>query len=214
MLSTAELSLVQAKKEVAIFGEKTEKMLGFVHDLFDDQKDKKRGKLIKKIIKYEEMADRFEEEINAYLRKISQNTLSKKTSAEVHGIMRIIDNLESIGDICYQIAQLHGKRMDDELKISTKMDAKLQGIVKLVLDGSKEMNANLNMSYGQIELESGRAIENKINDMRDKLRKENLEAIRDRKYDYAIANYYKGIFGRMERIGDYVYDVSCAIATE
>jgi hypothetical protein len=43
------------------------------------------------------------------------------------------------------------------------------------------------------------------------LREQNLEAIRDGKYDYAVANYYKGIFNRMERIGDYVYDVSCAM---
>lgn len=214
MLSTSELSLVQAKKEVSLFGEKVEKMLGLVHDLFDDQKDKKRGKLVKKINKYEEMTDRFEEEINAYLQKISQNTLSKKASAEIHGIMRIIDNLESVGDIGYQISQFHEKRLDGDLKISRKMDNNLQQIVGLVLEATKEMNKNLNINYGQIDLEIGREIEARINEMRDEMRKMNLEAIRDGKYDFAIANYYKGIFGRMERIGDYIYDVSCAIATE
>lgn len=213
MLSTSELSLVQAKKEVIQFGEKVEKMLGFVYALFGNQKDKKSGKLIKKINKYEEITDRFEVEISEYLRKISQNTLSKKSSAEVHGILRIIDNLESIGDICYQIAQFHEKRIDEKLKVSSKLDLKLQDIIQLVLEGLNEMNENLKKNYGQIDLLQAKSIEKKVNEMRDLLRRENLEAIRDGDYEFPIANYFKGIFGRVERIGDYVYDVSCAIAT-
>lgn len=212
MLSTSELSLVQAKKEVILFGEKVEKMLGFVLNLFDNQKDKKSSKLIKKIKKYEEITDRFEVEISEYLRKISQNNLSKKSSSEVHAILRIIDNLESIGDICFQISQLHEKRLEDKLKMSSKMDLKLLAIIQLVMDGLKVMNENLNNNYGQINLEFAQGIEDSINEMRRNLRKENLVAIRENKYDYSIANYYKGIFNRVERIGDYMHDVSCAIA--
>ncbi|MCK5280137.1 MAG: Na/Pi cotransporter family protein [Cyclobacteriaceae bacterium] len=212
MLSTSELSLVQAKKEVIIFGEKVEKMVGFVHDLFSNQKDKKSGKLIKKIIKYEEITDRFEIEISEYLKKVSRNKLSTKTSAEVHSILRIIDNLESIGDICYQISQFHERRIDDKLKISIKLDLNLQSILQLVLDSISQMNENLKKNYSQINLDIAHEIEKKINDMRDTLRRENLEAIRDGKYDFSKANYYKGIFNRTERIGDYVYDVSYAMA--
>jgi phosphate:Na+ symporter len=212
MLSTSELSLVQAKKEVIIFGEKVEKMVGFVHDLFSNQKEKKSSKLIKKIIKYEEITDRFEIEISEYLKRVSRNKLSKKTSAEVHSIFRIIDNLESIGDICYQISQFHERRMDDKLKISSKLDLNLQFLLQLVLDSISQMNENLKKNYSQINLENAHEIDKKINDTRDTLRRENLEAIRDGNYDFSKANYYKGIFNRSERIGDYVYDVSYAMA--
>jgi len=214
MLSTSELSIVQAKNEVILFGEKVEKMMGFVYALFGDQKDKKSAKLIKKIKKYEEITDRFEVEISEYLKKISQNNLSKKSSAEVHGIFRIIDNLESIGDICFQISQSHEKRIDENLKISGTIDLKLRTIVQLVLDALKEMNENLNKNYGQIELMKANEIEQKINNMRNMLRKENHEAIREGKYDFSATNYFKGIYSRVERIGDYVQDVSSAIAPE
>lgn len=212
MLSTAELSLLQAKKEVTIFGEKVEKMVGFVHALFSDQKDKKSGKLIKKIKKYEELTDRFEIEISQYLKKISQNNLSKKTSSEVHNILRVIDNLESIGDICFQISQFQERRIDDKLKISAKLDKNLQSIMELVMNSVSNMNENLKKNYNQVNLDDARELEKKIDDMRDLLRKENLEAIRDGKHDFSIANYYKGIFYRSERIGDFAFDVSCAIA--
>jgi phosphate:Na+ symporter len=214
MLSTAELSLIQAKKEVIIFGEKVEKQVGFVHALFSEQKDKKANKLIKKIIKYEELTDRFEIEISQYLKKISRNNLSRKTSAEVHSIFRVIDNLESIGDICYQISQFHEKRIDGKLKISSKLDKNLQSIFDLVLASLNHMNENLKKNYNQINLDTAREMEKKIDSMRDMLRKENLEAIRDGKHDFAIANYYKGVFYRSERIGDFAFDVSCAIANE
>lgn len=212
MLSTSELSLIQAKKEVIIFGEKVEKMVGFVHALFTNQKDKKTSKLIKKIIKYEEITDRFEIEISEYLKKVSQNNLSKKTSTEVHNILRIIDNLENIGDICYQISQFQERRINDKLKISDKLDANLQSIFQIVMDSLSHMNDNLKKN-SQINIEDAVELEKKIDDMRDTLRKENLEAIRDGKHDFSIANYYKGIFYRAERIGDFVYDVSHAMAS-
>ncbi len=211
MLSTSELSLIQAKKEVIIFGEKVEKMVGFVLALFSNQKDKKTGKLIKKIIKYEEITDRFEIEISEYLKKVSQNNLSKKTSTEVHNILRIIDNLENIGDICYQISQFQERRISDKLKISDKLDTNLQSIFQIVMDSLSHMNDNLKKN-SQINIEDAVELEKKIDDMRDTLRKENLEAIRDGKHDFSIANYYKGIFYRAERIGDFAYDVSHAMA--
>lgn len=212
MLSTSELSLIQAKKEVIIFGEKVEKMVGFVYALFSNQKGKKTNKLIKKIIKYEDLTDRFEIEISQYLKKMSQNNLSKKTSNEVHSILRIIDNLENIGDICYQITQFQEKRINEKLKITSKLDTSLQTIFQIVLDSLSHMNENLKKNYNQINLDDARDLEKKIDKMRDTLRKENLEAIRDGKYEFPIANYYKGIFYRSERIGDFVYDVSCAMA--
>lgn len=214
LLSTSELSLVQAKKEVTEFGEKVEKMMGFVLTLFDDKKEKKAGKVLKKIKKYEELTDRFEVEISEYLKKIAPNNLSKRSAIEIHAILRIIDNLESIGDICYQIAQFHERRVDAKTKISPKVDGKLQSIILLVLSALREMNNNLKINYHQVDISEAEELENKINVMRDTLRKQNLIAIREGKHDFSTANYYKGIFNRVERIGDYVYDVSCAMAQE
>ncbi len=212
MLSTAELSLLQAKKEVIIFGEKVEKMVGFVHALFSDQKDKKANKIIKKIKKYEELTDRFEIEISEYLKKISVNSLSKKTSTEVHNILRIIDNLENIGDICYQISKFQERRIDEKLKISAKLDTNLKTIFQIVMDSLSNMNENLKKNDNKVNIDDAIQLEKKIDEMRNTLRKENLEAIREGKHDFSIANYYKGIFYRAERIGDFAYDVSHAIA--
>ena len=86
-----------------------------------------------------------------------------------------------------------------KLKISSKMDTKLKAIIQLILDGLKVMNENLDKNYGQIDLGTPQKIEDLINEMRHNLRKENLDAIGEDKYDYAIANYYKGIFNRMEK---------------
>lgn len=214
MLSTSELSLVQAKKEVIIFGEKVEKMVGFVQTLFENQKDKKSGKIIKKIIKYEEITDRFEIEISEYLKKVSQNKLSKNTSAEVHNILRIIDNLENIGDLCYQISQFQERRINEKLKIPSRLDDNLQTVFQIVLDSLACMNENLKKNYSQVNLDDARDLENQIDKMRDKLRKENLEAISDGKYEFPVANYYKAMFYRSERIGDFVFDVSRAITND
>ena len=76
------------------------------------------------------------------------------------------------------------------------------------------MNKNLGEGKNQINLDGAKEIELKIDEMRDTLRAENLKAIGDGKYDLLVANYYKGVFYRAERIGDFAYDVSCALACE
>ena len=91
------------------------------------------------------------------------------------------------------------------------MDTNLQTIFQIVMDSLNHMNENLKKN-SQINIEDAIELEKKIDDMRDTLRKENLEAIRDGKHDFSIANYYKGIFYRAERIGDFAYDVSHAMA--
>ena len=82
------------------------------------------------------------------------------------------------------------------------------------MDSISLMNENLSEGKNQINLDGAKEIELKIDEMRDTLRKENLEAIREGKYGLSIANYYKGMFYRAERIGDFTYDVSCALACE
>ena len=53
LFSTSEIAIVQAKKEVVIFGERIEKMFGFVQQLIKEEDSKVKAKLIEKLSKYE-----------------------------------------------------------------------------------------------------------------------------------------------------------------
>ncbi len=57
MMDTAELSLGEAAKEIAKFGQITKRMNGFLRDLIQVDKSKKQRKYLSKIKKYEDITD-------------------------------------------------------------------------------------------------------------------------------------------------------------
>ena len=50
-------------------------------------------------------------------------------------------------------------------------------------------------------------IENDINQMRQRLKAENIRAINEREYDYSIGTLYIDLINECEKLGDYVVNV-------
>jgi phosphate:Na+ symporter len=212
LMDTPNLSVVQAGKEVALFGGKAEKMVGFVDQLYKAPKDKKTGKLIRKIVKYEEITDRLDLEISEYLKQIEVDGMGRQSATEMHTLLKIIDNLECIGDVCYQISEHHERRVADKIDLPDALDEQLSELSGLVKEALKVMNSNLNKSMRDVRPDEAHEIEKRINAMRKTMREQNLDDMRQGKYDYAAASYFKDNFNALELIGDYVYDVTCAMA--
>lgn len=100
-LSTSELSILQARQEIGVYGERIINMFGYIKNLFTAEKEKKFEKLYTKIEKYEEISDRMEVEIANYLTKISESELSGIGSRRIRAMFELIDDIESIADSCY-----------------------------------------------------------------------------------------------------------------
>ena len=75
MLSTAELSILQAKKEIHLYAERTYRMYGMVKDLLHTTKEEDFNKLFSRIEKYESISDNMELEIANYLNQVSEGRL-------------------------------------------------------------------------------------------------------------------------------------------
>ena len=71
LMSTAELSLFEARKEIDLFVEKIQKMFRMVPELLKAQKEDDFDKLFEHIEKYEAASDSFEVEIANYLNQVS-----------------------------------------------------------------------------------------------------------------------------------------------
>ena len=69
MLSTAELSILQARKEINLFAERTHRMFGMVRDLLHTTNENDFNKLFSRIEKYENISDSMEVEIANYLNR-------------------------------------------------------------------------------------------------------------------------------------------------
>ncbi len=214
LLNTAELSLEEAQKETAAFGKIIVKMSSAMNELLDEPKKKRQKKLLKKMRKYEENTDHLEEEITKYLSRVSDGSLSSATSARVVSLLSIINDMERIGDVFFQMSKDFETKQKEKIGFTKKHRNNLNKMFDLVDTSISTMMENLNNNYKHVTLEKALAHEHAIDAYRNKLRKDLMEDMQSKDYDVQIGALYKDLFQSMEKVGDHVINVTEAITGE
>ncbi len=214
LLNTAELSLEEAQKETVAFGKVIVKMSNTAKDLLSEPKEKKQKKLIKKMRKFEEITDQLEEEISKYLARVSDGSLSSATSTRVVSLLSIINDMERIGDVFFQMSKDFENKQNDKVGFTKKQKANLFEMFALVDEAIHNMVANLSSNYSHVTLDKALELELAIDSFRNKLRKEHIHQMESKKYDIQVGALYKDLFQSMEKVGDHVINVSEAITGE
>ena len=205
---TPELSILEAKKEVVKFAELTFKMHKKSQELINELDVKKRGKLMKKIIKYEEITDSLESEIANYLGKVSTSKLTEKSSLRLRSMLSITSDLERIGDIYMQISKTVDKKTDAKLWFDQNQRDNLNELFNKVLEAYELMISNLSGNYSEINLDKSVSLEVAINELRNDLRKKHLKSMEKGDYNAQSGLIYSNIFSSIERVGDHIINVS------
>lgn len=209
-LSTAELNLQSAKSEIEEFSKRVLRMYTFLPGLRTAKEDEEFDAIMARIAKYEEITDRMEMEISKFLTKVGSGDISEHGSERISSMLRIIDNLESIGDTIYQIAMTRQNKREDAVHFDAGLNANLEEMRGLVQKALDVMDSNLH-DYDHVDLDAAYAAEHAINACRDRLRAQHLDALKLGVYDYAIGNAYSSLYALYEKLGDYVINVSEAI---
>ncbi|MBP5536098.1 MAG: Na/Pi cotransporter family protein [Bacteroidales bacterium] len=210
-MNTAELNIQSAKKEIENFSRRVLRMYSFLPGLRTAKDEDEFTHIFERIEKYEGITDHMELEITKFLTKVSEGDLSKEGSQTISAMLRIIDNLESIGDAIYQLAMWRKTKRETAVHFDSTLNDNISHIDALVQKALQIMDANLQGDYSKVDLAAAYAAEDQINQYRDKLRARHLEDLRLGVYDYAIGSTYSGIYALYEKLGDYVINVSEAI---
>jgi phosphate:Na+ symporter len=205
---TPELSILEAKKEVVKFAELTFKMHKKSQELINELDVKKRGKLMKKIIKYEEITDSLESEIANYLGKVSTSKLTEKSSLRLRSMLSITSDLERIGDIYMQISKTVDKKTDAKLWFDQNQRDNLNKLFNKVLEAYELMISNLSGNYSEINLDKSVSLEVAINELRNDIRKKHFKSMEKGDYNAQSGLIYSNIFSSIERVGDHIINVS------
>ena len=210
LLGTAELNLAQAQKEIVVYGERVQRMIGMaeimLHSTSDSQQYIDNNNRIEK---YEDISDHMELEIGHYLNKVAEGRLSPEGKKEIASMLRIISEIESIADSCMNAAKTLNRKNQNKVQFDDWVLAQLEGMFRLV-DG-----AMTNMLQLLRELEApdeSRVIdaynrEREINNYRNRLRDDNISNINDHKYSYQEGIFFMDLIGEAEKLGDYILNV-------
>ncbi len=212
MLSTSELSIIQARKEVHWFGQLTQKMFVMVKKLIYQDKDAKFTKKFARIEKYEGISDNVEVEIANYLAEVNQGRLSDLGRKRVRAMLKVVNDLESIGDSNYNLARSMVRMRNANIKFSDDIMKKLELMFSLVDEAIVLMISNLEDSSENVNLEKAQLIEMEINSYRNQLKVEHLDNIKNKVYTYEAGIIFNDIFSECEKLGDFVINVTEALA--
>ena len=212
MLSTAELSILQARKEITLFAERTGRMLDMVKALFYEKNEDAFLKTYSRVEKYESISDRMEIEIANYLTCVAEGRLSSEGKEEIRIMLRAVSEIESIADSCNNMARSIKRRNEFKSIFTDEQNHNVDQMLAFtekalhrmieILKKSELVRDDVNPSYN---------IENEINNYRNQLKIHNVEDINNKKYQYQDGVYYMDIIGEAEKLGDYVLNVVQAV---
>ncbi|MBO5345461.1 MAG: Na/Pi cotransporter family protein, partial [Paludibacteraceae bacterium] len=213
LLSTSELSILQARKEIQLYGERAQRMFGLVRDLFHEEDDKEFTSKFSRIQKYENISDRMEVEIANYLTKVSAGRLSDESKHQVQMKLRVISEIESVADSCYNLARTLQRRKQQPEKFTEEINGNVELMFNLIESGLQNMCAVLGEEHiDQTYVNIAQNIENEINNYRNQLKLQNVIAVNEGYYDYPTATTYMDTIVECEKMGDYIVNVVEAVA--
>jgi phosphate:Na+ symporter len=211
LMVTPDLSILEAKKEVTKFGELTGRMSGFAQNLLTEQNAKLKVKLHTKMEKYEEITDRVEIEVATYLAKVSEGEMTEKTSMRVRAMNSIVNDLERIGDIFFQISKTIERKDEKKIYFIPEQRNSLIEMFKLLDTSFDVMVDNLGADWDGVSVESANVCENAINKKRDEMRKEHFDNINKKDANMESGMIFSNLFSNCEKVGDHVINVTEAI---
>ncbi len=214
IMATPEMSILEAQKETAKFGEIVKKMNGFVKDLITKQEAKKVSKLLARIKKYEDITDRIEQDVADYLAKVSEGEMSEASSVRVRGMLSIVGDLERIGDIYYQMSKGIERKIENKVWFTPEQRKNILDMFEMVESNLNQMCENLKMNYNDVSLIKAKEQEVALNKFRKSIRKEHFASVEKGDYNYQSAAIYADLFNSLEKVGDHTINVSEGITGE
>ena len=208
-LATPELAAAQAFDEIVHFAEISRNGLGYAKQAIAADA-KHFDEFREKLVKYEEISDRIEYEIAAFLNGVSAGDISEATSVKIKAMYKIIGELESLGDSGEAISRMLSRRNEHKKTFSAETIENINLMVDMV-DGAYEvMIANLTAAHeGTLSsIANAYHAEEQINVLRNELREAEIEALEDNQKNYQTSVYYIDIINELEHMGDYMINIS------
>lgn len=214
VMASVELSLMEAKKEITNFAKVLGKMMKEMNELLGEKDTNKIKKKIKKIKKLENISDELEIEVGQYLVKLSESELTENSSIQIRTMLSIINDLERSCDVIYQMASAFDRKVDEKVWFTPDQRTKISNMFEKAIEGIDNLKEVLEKDYKADDMTKANQIEQEINDLRTKYRKQHLKSIEAGDYNIKAGLIYVDLISSVEKLGDHIYDVCRATQGE
>ena len=209
-LSTPELSVEQAFDEVIHFAQISKNGAVYAKSAVENADGDKFDELREKLVKYEEISDRIEFEIAAFLNGVSAEEVSESTSLKIKAMYKIVGELESLGDSGETISRILSRKNIHKQKFDSQALKNLNTMADAVLAAYDVMIENLEAAHkGTLtDIVNAYNAEERLNTLHNNYRDAVIEDMENGAGSYQTMVYYMDIMNTYERMGDFMINIS------
>jgi len=158
----------------------------------------------------EDQTDDFQYEITSYLTELARGPLSDQLSDEIPVLLHTVNDLERVGDLSVNIAEIAERKISQKLVFSEEA----LGEVQQLLDYLTEMFDNVIFALENGSKDAAQAalvIENKLNKMQVKLRKNHVRRMGTNGCSPEAGLIFIDLVDNVEKIGDHLTNIAQSI---
>jgi phosphate:Na+ symporter len=159
----------------------------------------------------EEHLDASQKVIIKYLTTISQGEINTAEAKEISEMMRIVNNIERLGDSMENVSKMLERIYDNKIDFSKDAKQDLIDIshqvdifFKLVIDEMSEKSEGF--------YQKALAYEDKIDQMREDMRYKHIERLRANECSVDAGVLFIAIVSSYEKMGDYCYNIATGVS--
>jgi phosphate:Na+ symporter len=206
---TPELMVGKAQIEIGKMAEIVEKMLDMFTHVFLNPK-KNLGPQIEELKSMEDYTDDMQEEISRFLVECAEDNVKETTMQNINAMMRIVSELESIGDSCFNLILLSQRRYDKKIKLTKDAVSDIETYIQLVKEYLRFNRDRLNKPLSDEEYQISMNLERRIDEARDMYKKTSRKRLKggaNVRGELLFLDFVK----HLEHIGDHSLNISQAL---
>ena len=206
---SAQLNIMNAQAEVTRMGKIIDEMfILFLKNFI--KSDHKIENVVSQVKELEELTDQMQEGISKYLVQCIQDDLSEKNVKAAHTMLRVVHELESVGDSIFKLMVLLKKKHDKSITFHSTAEEDLRAYSNLVKEFIDRYNNHLTRQFNTRELEQAYSLENEVNRLRHSLSKSARKRLQ-KGSDVQSELLYLDLVKSLENIGDYSLNIAQAL---
>ena len=133
---------------------------------------------------------------------------------KIKAMYKIIGELESLGDSGETISRILSRKNIHNKNFDAESLKKINTMVNSIEEGYNVMITNLKQAAdGKLEeISNAYAAEERINNLRNDLREEEINSLEDNRKNYQTSVYFMDIISELEKMGDFMINISQVLA--
>jgi phosphate:Na+ symporter len=172
--------------------------------------EKRDQRTIRKRQRFEDQINEMHKAIATFLAKIMQSEINEALSNDIAEQMRVVNNLERIGDAVEALGLLCEDIVDKDLKFNEVAMGDLF-IIAARVDEFLKMISDALIREPQNLMEKAEEAERTIDSMRETMRDAHIERLKVGKCGIEGGLTFINLLARLEKIGDYCYSIARSV---